>query len=147
MNSTGLTEKTRTAFLIYLISHNRPMAELLEPQFQPLTEIYEKEFQGMAKTCLRQLEKTRSRLVDLIRSSLSDKDKEFLLSVKNGTPAWELLDVPHGSELPAVRWKLHNIEQLKRNPDKHAEAVSKLRRVLELGWVAMPTKNPALTKA
>ncbi len=135
--STGITEKTRTAFLVYLISHNRPMSELLDPQFQSLANIYEREFQGMTETdvSLEQLEHIRFRLVELLRSSLCAEDKEFLLSVKSGVPAWKLLDVPHAAELPAVRWKLYNIAQLKRNPVKYEEAFAKLRRALGHGDV------------
>ena len=134
LNSTGLTEKTRTAFLVYLISHNRPMAELLDPQFQPLADIYEREFRGMTVTEIRveQLDQLRSRLVALLRSNMRAEDKEFLLSVKKGTPMWDLLDVPHAAALPAVRWKLHNIEQLRRNSAKHEAAIAKLCSVLEL---------------
>lgn len=135
LDSEGINEKTRTAFLIYLISHNRPMAELLDPQFQPLAAIYEREFLGMTevKTSLKQLEHNRSQLVALLRSSLCANDKEFLLSVKNGVPDWALLDVPHAAELPAVRWKLHNIAQLNQNPAKHKVAIAKLRKVFERG--------------
>ena len=134
LDSGGITEKIRTAFLVHLISHNRPMSELLAPQFQPLADVYEKEFKGMttAETSLDKLERTRAQLVDQIRSGLSDQDKEFLLSVKQGTPNWSLLGVPHAAELPAVRWKLHNIQQLRLNPDKYEKAVEKLRGCL--GW-------------
>ena len=82
---------------------------------------------------LEQLEHIRARLVSQLRSSLSAKDKEFILSVKNGAPAWELLGVPHAVTLPAVRWKLHNIKQLMQNTGKHEAALAKLRSVLELG--------------
>ena len=135
LDSTGITENTRAAFLVYLISHNRPMAELLDPQFQPLGDIYEREFRGMTgvEISLEQLEHIGARLVSQLRSNLSAKDKEFILSVKNGAPAWELLGVAHAVTLPAVRWKLHNIEQLMQNPGKHEAALAKLRSVLELG--------------
>jgi hypothetical protein len=29
-------------------------------------------------------------------------------------PQWELLGVPHVAELPAVRWKLENLERLRQ---------------------------------
>jgi hypothetical protein len=29
-------------------------------------------------------------------------------------PEWELLGIPHVSELPAVRWKLQNLARLQR---------------------------------
>ena len=81
---------------------------------------------------LEQLEHIGARLVSQLRSNLSAKDKEFILSGKNGAPAWELLGVAHAVTLPAVRWKLHNIEQLMQNPGKHEAALAKLRSVLGL---------------
>ena len=55
-------------------------------------------------------------------------EKDFLLSFKRGEPRWELLGVAHAPELPAVRWKLHNLaamEDAKRN-----EAIRKLESTL-----------------
>ncbi|WP_291325384.1 nucleotidyl transferase AbiEii/AbiGii toxin family protein [Desulfovibrio sp. UCD-KL4C] len=134
LDTEGLSEKTRKAFIVYLLGHNRPMSELLNPNFQPLAEPYEKEFRGMTRTevSVEKLEATRIQLVHEIKSGLSEKDKRFLLSVKQGSPKWSLLGIPHAEQLPAVRWKLHNIEQLRKNSVKHAEAVRKLRESLEV---------------
>ena len=52
--------------------------------------------------------------------------------IKLGEPDWSLLPIPHLAQLPAVRWKLDNIEALKSNSGKHADAVERLRRILEL---------------
>ncbi|MBI9109565.1 nucleotidyl transferase AbiEii/AbiGii toxin family protein [Maridesulfovibrio ferrireducens] len=134
LDTEGLSEKTRKAFIVYLLGHNRPMSELLNPNFQPLAEPYEKEFRGMTRTevSVEKLEATRIQLVHEIKSGLSEKDKRFLLSVKQGSPKWSLLGIPHAEQLPAVRWKLHNIEQLRKNSVKHAEAVRKLKECFEI---------------
>lgn len=132
LDTAGLTGKTRKAFLVYLLGHNRPMSEILNPNFQPLADAYEKEFRGMTQTevALEKLEATRDQLVQEIKSGLSNEDKQFLISVKKGNPEWELLGIPHAAKLPAVLWKLHNIEKLRKNEKKHAEAVRKLEACL-----------------
>ncbi|TIH15941.1 hypothetical protein D0S45_10200 [Marinifilum sp. JC120] len=80
--------------------------------------------------CPEKLEATRAQLVQEIKSGLSNDDKQFLLSVKKGNPEWELLGISHAAQLPAVLWKLHNIEKLRKNEKKHAEAVRKLEECL-----------------
>ena len=44
-----------------------------------------------------------------------------------GDPQWALLGVAHAWQLPGVRWKLHNLDQLKRtNPMKFSEQHARL---------------------
>jgi hypothetical protein len=51
--------------------------------------------------------------------SLSVEHKRFLLSLVKLEPDWSLICCPHLQDLPAVKWKLQNLEKLKkRNPDK-----------------------------
>ena len=39
-------------------------------------------------------------------------EREFLRTLARAEPDWSLLDIPHLEKLPAVRWKLHNLQQL-----------------------------------
>ncbi|MDI7865296.1 hypothetical protein MRS76_25715 [Rhizobiaceae bacterium n13] len=53
---------------------------------------------------------------------LDDKAMRFLLSLHDGEPDFDAIGLPQAAELPAVRWKLLNLEKLRsQNPDKHAE--------------------------
>jgi Nucleotidyl transferase AbiEii toxin, Type IV TA system len=75
----GLTPDIRKAFLVYLISHNRPMAEVLQPNRLPLEAIFASEFLGMSRlpvTC-EELVTVRDRLVDLLTQGLSMNEKHF----------------------------------------------------------------------
>jgi len=64
-------------------------------------------------------------------SSLSEKDRAFLLSFKRGDPDWDLFPVAGLRDLPAVRWKLLNINNLKEsNPGKLNELIQKLEALL-----------------
>ena len=130
LENEGLTDEIRKALLAYLSSHNRPMAELLSPQFKDITATYEGEFTNMAETDvpLVELEAVRMRLVDLIHQGLTDSEKSFLLSFKNREPDWSLLGLDGVSELPAIKWKQINLAKMPN--DKHTQALAKLKDVL-----------------
>lgn len=134
LDNEGLDEALRQAFVVYLASHDRPMAELLAPRVKSLRDSFDREFAGMARdpVALAALEETQAALPGLLRSSLSLSERQFLLSIKRGEPDWSLLPIPHLSELPALRWKLVNIETLKQSPARHQLTVDALRTVLEI---------------
>lgn len=44
---------------------------------------------------------------------LTDKHRKFLLSLVKLEPAWDLMSFAHLAELPALKWKLANLEKLK----------------------------------
>jgi hypothetical protein len=75
----GINEKIRKAFIVYLISHPRPIVEVLNPNFLDIKQIFENEFQGMTtiQVDLDELEQTRKRLVSSIRASLTENEKNF----------------------------------------------------------------------
>ena len=95
---------------------------------------YASDFSGMTRDpiALKVLEETQSELPRMILAALTGNERTFLLSIKLGEPDWSLLPISHLSQLPALRWKLANIERLKSDPGKHATAISQLKRVLEL---------------
>lgn len=126
----GITEAMRKAFIVYLISHNRPIAELLNPNLSDIKEIYEKEFVGMTNepVSLEELVAVRERLVKEIRKSLTDSEKQFLISFKSFEPNWDLLGIPDIKNLPAVKWKLLNLKKMELV--KREEAISKLKKIL-----------------
>ena len=131
LDNESFTPQTRRAFVVYLASHDRPMHELLDPQFKDLAETYASEFAGMAKeeVPVSVLAETLTRMVGLIRGGLDADEKRFLLSMKQGEPDWEVLGIPHLRDLPALQWKLQNIRRM--NADKRAKMLEKLRRILE----------------
>ncbi len=128
----GLTPEIRKAFLVYLISHNRPMAEVLQPNRLPLEATFAGEFAGMSRlsiTC-EELVVVRERLIELLHQELSMDERLFLLSVKNCQPDWNLLGLTAIEQLPAVRWKLQNLARMPKQ--KHSLAIGKLKEVLDL---------------
>ena len=116
--------------MIYLLCGNRPIAEILKPQFHDLGPVYERQFLGMSsvQVSLQELESVRERLVQDIHHLFSDKQKQFLMSFKKGEPNWGLLNRPAVEYLPAIQWKLQNIRKMPKQ--KHQAALNKLGNVL-----------------
>lgn len=131
LRNEGITDPVRKAFLVYLISHNRPMAELLSPKLKDMKPVFDKEFAGMSSVQVRyeELVAARDILIREINRKLTDTDREFLVSFKEGTPKWDILGVDGAYDLPAVRWKLTNLSRM--NPAKHKLALDLLKRTLE----------------
>lgn len=69
----GVTEGIRKAFIVYLISHNRPIVELLNPRFKELEETFDKEFTGMVdqEISLKELKEVREELIKKIKPRFS----------------------------------------------------------------------------
>ncbi len=134
LQNEGITEALKNTFIVYLLSHPRPIAELLEPRMKAIDALYEKEFVGMTMEAvsLEVLIQTRLDLIEKIHEALTDDDKAFILSVKSGTPKWELFAYPESVNLPAVRWKLHNLSKMDKLKKK--EALLKLEAVLSRGY-------------
>jgi len=126
---SGLTEEIKNGFIVALVSHMRTMHEVLQPHFLDQRSSFEKQFAGMSAIpfTYEDFEATRKQLIQNVISDLSEKDRSFLLSFKRGTPDWDLFPIPRLSELPAVQWKLQNIQKLMNsNPEKHQGLVNKL---------------------
>lgn len=126
----GITAELMNVFMVYLISGNRPIAEILSPHPASLAEAFNEQFSGMTvkETSLQKLEETRKTFIQQINNKLTDKQKQFLLSFKAMQPDWQLLDAGDASHLPAVQWKLINIKKMPTK--KHKLALAKLEAVL-----------------
>ncbi len=71
---------------------------------------------------------TRVQLIKEIKTSLTEKEKQFLISFKNRNPDWSLLELDGIENLPAVKWKLQNLKQM--DQEKHKRALNKLSEYL-----------------
>lgn len=131
LREEGLNREIFEGFLVYLISHGRPIAELLSPRWKKLDGIFQAEFAGMTRepVTLEQLESTRAALLAAIQEQFTKQDAAFLLSLKRGVPDWALLNLPGVDQLPAVRWKLRNIMEM--SASRRAGAVDKLQIVVD----------------
>ena len=112
----GLTQDFVGCFVAYLAGHNRPVHEVLFPPEKDIAQAYAGEFQGMTATQvgLEELLQVRQRLIGELPRVLTDKHRQFLLSLVKLEPDWDLLEHAHVEKLPAVRWKLENLTKLRK---------------------------------
>lgn len=131
LETGGLNRDVFRAFLVYLISHHRPMAELLAPNWKDIRSEFEGGFDGMTDEAVSvdELTQTGPFLLKELAKQFTDSDKEFLLSVKRGEPDWKLLDIESVEQLPAVQWKLQNVLKMKKQ-DRN-QALARLESVLK----------------
>lgn len=110
----GISDELRRAFLVYVISHNRPMAEVLAPTRKPLRKEFERGFIGMTQkpVGLTDLEATREAIVAAMVAAMPEDHRRLLLRFKRGQPDWKLLGIPKAQHLPAVMWKQRNLNRL-----------------------------------
>jgi predicted nucleotidyltransferase component of viral defense system len=131
LKEDGLTRAVFAGFLVYLISHNRSMADLLAPRMTDLGNVFASQFQGMTRQLIQlsDLEQARTELLKIIPQMMTADDKAFLLSIKKDEPDWSLLNVDGVENLPAVQWKLQNIRNM--SAKKHQQAIARLESVLQ----------------
>jgi predicted nucleotidyltransferase component of viral defense system len=134
----GITREILIGFITYTLSHPRPINEVMSPRWKVLDESFQAEFNGMTTKPIEldELIAARSEMLTALEKHFTEKDRDFLLSFKSGHPDWSLFDELSVEALPAVKWKLLNIQKLaNNNPVKHQEQFAKLEGVLDL-WVA-----------
>ena len=128
----GIDARLRNAFIVYLISHDRPMAEVLAPRdrSEAMSNEFERGLVGMTEVpvSLDDLVQTREELIAEIVGRMPDAHRRFLVSFKKGEPDWALLDVSHAKTLPAVRWKQENLSRM--DAQQRAQAIARLESVL-----------------
>lgn len=134
LENGGITESIRQAFTIYLASNSRPIHEILNPNpnLQDIKKIFAEGFVGMTQLDIsyEQLIEVRLVLIKEILEMLTDNERKFLFSIKNGDPQWSLMPIPGIEKLPGLAWKQINVGKMDRQ--KHREALDKLKRVLQL---------------
>lgn len=132
LEQEGITRDIFVGFLTYTLSHPRPINEVMAPNWQPLEDKFYTEFEGMTAEIITfdDLASVRLNMLVALQAHFTERDRDFLLSFKQGEPDWSLFDYSSVADLPAVRWKLLNIKKLTKNQTKHSEQFLKLEKVL-----------------
>jgi predicted nucleotidyltransferase component of viral defense system len=128
--SEGIDEALRRAFLIYLISHDRPMAEVLAVRRKDIAAEFERGFVGMTRQPVKldDLLAAREALISEIVGSMPDAHRQFLLVFERGEPNWSTIGLEAAADLPAVRWRQQNLDSL--SADKRKTLVKQLEEIL-----------------
>ena len=81
------------------------MIEILNPRWGDVRPVFEREFQGMVvePVTAEELRFVGEKLVSRLHEEMTQDEKQFIVSVKEGKPPWDLLGVPGIENLPAVR--------------------------------------------
>jgi hypothetical protein len=108
--------------------------EVLFPSLRDVRKEFEHNFTGMTvePVELDALLAARERMMRELQQGLSADERRFLLSLVAAEPEWSVLGIPHLERLPGPRWKLQNLEQLRKtNARKFAEQSDTLTRLFE----------------
>lgn len=131
LENEGITDGIRQAFLVYLVSHGRPINELLTPNWKSIEDVFKTEFQGMSfRPCnVEELEQAAKQALQHILFDLTNEEKQFLCSMYEKNQKWQYLDFDHIKDLPAIKWKLMNINKM--DLIKKEEALNALKMALK----------------
>lgn len=137
LENEGISRDVMIGFLTYVLSHPRPIHEVLKPKWKDLSTVFHTEFEGMTIVPIteEELNQTRMEMLEALKFHFDKKDAEFLLSFKQGAPDWTLFDEPSIAGLPAIKWKLRNIEKLIQDPEKHGLQLANLEQTLS-DWLS-----------
>jgi predicted nucleotidyltransferase component of viral defense system len=126
----GFNQEVKEGFLLRLLSGERPIGEVLYPNFLDQRLAMENQFSGMTEEdfSYEEYEAVREKMVNVVQESLTQEDKKFILSLKNLSPDWNIYNF---EKFPAVNWKLQNLQKLKgKNPSKFKELFEGLEQKL-----------------
>ncbi len=135
LENEGFTDEIWQGFKIGLISHYKPVSELIAPVLKNQKSAFDNQFSGMTSIPFTYDDylNTRETLISTITQKLTEDDKQFLLSFENGEPNWDLFPVPVLKDLPAIKWKLLNIGKLRKaNPKKHKQMINDLKSTINI---------------
>lgn len=114
LRKEGISMSLRQAFLAYIVSHNRPAIEVLAPTRKDIRSDFEENFSGMTTELvgLEELVATREEMIEAIVAQMPDEHRAFLVGVERGEIDWNLSGLTDAANLPAIRWKLANLDRL-----------------------------------
>lgn len=126
--SGGLTDGMVECFVLYIAGHNRPPHEVLFGRDKNIVQEYERAFAGMTQVpcSLDTLLIARQRIRHDLPRRLTAQHRRFLSGLVRAEPEWALVQCPHASQLPALRWKLANLQTFReqRPADFAAQAAA-----------------------
>lgn len=132
-STTGITEDIKRGFISLLLGGNRPLHEMLDPNFQMQETTLKAEFEGMTENVFtfEEAKAVFNRLVNEIKLALSEDDKQLLLDFVQLRADLSKSIIPNLDKLPGIQWKIKNLENLRdTNMKKFQEQYEKLKAIL-----------------
>ncbi len=139
--SDGITDGMVECFVLYLAGHNRPAHEVLFGRDKDIAAEFEQAFFGMTEIecSLDTLLEVRARLRQLLPRRLTPVHREFLGGLVRAAPDWSLMSCSHAAQLPALRWKLSNLEAFRQR--RPADFVAQAE-ALDAGFAQIAALTP-----
>ncbi len=132
--SSSFTSDDIDLVSVYIAGHNRPPHEILASRNKPLQLSYENSFVGMTADlppAVQTLADTREDLRRTVRSLMSPQARQFLTTFFACEPEWGALPFTQLSGLPALQWKLQNLELFRsRRPQEFRRHNDQLAAIL-----------------
>ena len=131
-----LPDDIKLGMIAGLVSHGRPIAELIRPRMKDREQSFKSEFEGMSfePFTYDDHRHTFERLSTAVQASLGDADRAFLLSFETGDPDWDLFPLETLQNMAGPQWKLRNLRLLRETaPERHASGIEALTDVLNPG--------------
>ncbi len=145
-SAEGITDEIRLGFIAALMGHNRPIHELLRPNFRGQQQLFDMQFKGMALKAFTydEYKETWQKLIAKVSSLLTENEQKLLLGFKSGEPNWSLYPLPGLGDMAAIKWKLQNIRALrKKDPAKHEGMLRRLSACFEQSSCRPSAHSPA----
>ena len=123
-------DEVREGLIFCLLGSDRPIHESISPELIDQREAMANQFDGMTDIAFSyaEFEQTRLQLIQDVKALLTDEDKQLLIDFESANPNWDKYEFAYFKDFPSVRWKLLNLQKLKReNPKKLQENVEKLK--------------------
>lgn len=121
--------KCREGLIFCLLGSDRPIHESFAPRLIDQRKAMDNQFAGMTDIpfTYEEFEDTRTKLINDVKSLMTDADKKFLISFESGQPEWNGYEFEYFKDYPSVQWKLLNLKKLaKQNSQKLREEMEYL---------------------
>jgi hypothetical protein len=126
-------DRLMDGFLAMLLSHNRPLHELLAPVPKDQSEVLEKELAGMTDREFSYADHCAAflRTLDFVKANIVPY-RQLLLDFVSFRGDLAEASIPNLDRLPAIRWKRENLQRLQsENRPKYDEQFNKLAELLK----------------
>ncbi len=132
LDTNEINDNIIKGFVIMLLGHDRTFHDLLNPNISDKKDVLEKDFIGMTNKSFTYQDhlQTLTKLITIIRENIKSYTNVLLKFVSLDNSWIEDINIPNIEKLPAIQWKIKNLEKLKQtNPKKFEEQYIKLEEL------------------
>lgn len=130
----NILEEIKKIFIVYALGHPRNLYELFDPIMKNQELVFNTQFEGMTDNnfSYKNHVDTFKYLYTWLRKSFTEKEKTFLLDFVRLQHNFTDISIQNIEKLPAIQWKIKNLEKLKQtNIKKFEEQYNKLAEIFK----------------